>query len=275
MKRSLDFVLPPNPIPNKRKKKPAKVKKVRDILIEKQKRPMKDVAACDEVTAEIIDPLREMNNLPPAENMKDVITRENAEQYKDLHIHSGQTSPEKETGYLQKITQAVGVPRDLPLLDEVRREFAFRYATEYRKKKEWCEIFKISPYTLRNWLQRADVAQYIAKVRRDRNSLMSERLLNLEKKSYAKLDSLLDLDIKDPDNAQIVQHTIRDVLSIMGADINGKGSASKTPAVQIQMQQNQQMINNSDPSELANEIKELNKQLDELSILDGAFEEVK
>ncbi len=276
MNKRLDTILPTNCMPSTPRKKRPKVKRVSEAINDRRKRPMKDIAACDEVTSQIVDDLRSANGLEPADDMKAIITKENAEKYQDMHFHSSQTS-NKEVGYLKQISHGLGgVKKDLGVLDEVRREFAFRYATEHRKGKEWCEIFKISRYTLRNWLAREDVAQYIAKIRRDRNSLMSERLLSLEKKAYAKLDSLLDLDIADVDNAQIVQTSIRDVLSMMGADINGKGSANKGPAVQIYNNQTQGQTNiTTDPSELKSEIQDLHKQLAELDILDGAYEEIK
>ena len=163
---------------------------------------------------------------------------------------------------IQQLAESLSIPDELPQLPDQLRTFAFRYATEPRKHMDWAAIFHVSIYTIRRWLLKREVMQYILKVRRDRQLLMLERLSNLEKKAYKKLDDILSLPVTE-DTAEIIRKTILDVLTIKG------GAPLRGPSISI----NQQQSSSSSSSSLSSAEKnmtvgELKDRIEEMDAID-------
>jgi len=114
---------------------------------------------------------------------------------------------------LNDLAKRIDIPDELPLLPNRIREFAFRYATEFRSYHQWAGIFHVSTTTILHWLHKPEVMQYIIKIRWERSALMAERLNNLEVSAYSKLQDILDTPITK-DTISAIRETIKDVLGL-------------------------------------------------------------
>ncbi len=113
----------------------------------------------------------------------------------------------------QQLAETVEIPETLPTLPPYLQTFAFRYATETRRHCDWAQIFHCSIYGIRYWLLKPQVMQYILKIRQERQMLMAERVSEIEKKAYERLDDLLSLPA-NTENAETLRKTIQDALHL-------------------------------------------------------------
>ena len=80
---------------------------------------------------------------------------------------------------------------DLPFIPERKRDFAFRYATEFRPVQEWSEIYRVHAQTIRKWLTDSRIQLYIALVRLERRFHNMARWSRIEHLVYSRLESFL------------------------------------------------------------------------------------
>lgn len=157
---------------------------------------------------------------------------------------------------LAQLYASIPIPDELPDLPEHLREFAFRYATEVRNNSDWARIHRVSIHTIRNWLFRPTVAQYILKIRRERQLLLFERLLSLELKAYKKLDEILSLPTNG-ETAEVLRKTALDVITITK---NGRPYSAYEGVAAERTTVTERVFRESEPLD----VDELKEQLDEL-----------
>lgn len=174
----------------------------------------------------------------------------------------------------QELAESVPIPDVLPKLAPRVQTFAFRYATEVRRHKDWAQIFHVTIHCIRWWLLKPEVMQYILMIRRERVHLMAERVNSLEMKAYEKLNEFLSLPIND-DNAEAIRKAIQDVLALrkMSNEPNSI-SESQLPAIMIQ----NNLSNRLDmaPARTVNgetKILSLKAQLSELEMIESHLKE--
>jgi len=163
---------------------------------------------------------------------------------------------------LKRFPTVIKIPDELPDLPENLREFAFRYATEYRTNLDWAHIFHQSTFTIYTWIQNPDVAGYIMKIKQERRALMAERLNELEKKAFQKLNKILDFPVTE-DSIEPLRKTIIDILTLK----QGGGTTRKTDAL-INISQTQgQIQGQSQDQEMS--LDQLQEKISELKQLEG------
>jgi hypothetical protein len=163
---------------------------------------------------------------------------------------------------LKRFPSVITIPDELPDLPENLREFAFRYATEYRTNLDWAHIFHQSTFTIYTWVSREDVAGYIMKIKQERRALMAERLNELEKKAFQKLGKILEYPITE-DSIEPIRKTILDILMLK----QGGGTTRKTDAALINISQSQgQVQGQSQEQEMS--LDQLQQKVSELKQLE-------
>jgi len=84
---------------------------------------------------------------------------------------------------------------DLPALSERMREFAFRYATEYKTIMKWAQEFGVAFQTVHKWLSNPKVRQHIAYIRYERRMYNMAVWIQLEREALRALHKILDTTI--------------------------------------------------------------------------------
>jgi hypothetical protein len=164
----------------------------------------------------------------------------------------------------QQMSETITIPDELPQLPERMREFAFRYATEFRRTADWAQIFHVSPFTVRNWLLKPKVMQYILKLKQERQSLMIERVTDLEATAYRKLREILDIPFVSVEAAELVRQTASDVLQHL-SKLRDKGGAPAVPSTVVNVNQ-QTAVTASTTSDV--EVQQLENRIAELNAID-------
>ena len=162
---------------------------------------------------------------------------------------------------LKRFPEVVEVPDKLPDLPENLREFAFRYATEYRTNADWAHIFHTSTFTIYTWISRSDVAGFILKVKQERRLLMAERLSDLAKKAYDKLNKILNFPLTE-DSIEPIRKTIIDILTLTQP---GR-KVGNSPLIAINQSQTQEQSQ----TEQNLTIEQIKSRLAEFETLEGA-----
>lgn len=170
---------------------------------------------------------------------------------------------------IQLLAETIAIPDELPELPDYLRTFAFRYATEMRKHFDWANVFHVSPYTIRNWLLKPEVMQYILKIRQERQALMVERMSELEKKAYEKLDELLSMPVNE-DTAEVMRKAIIDVLTLRRGEVPGEKGAS-VYVNQNQSQQQGQVTLTKVEAQMS--VEEMKAQIEELEMIDEVLDD--
>lgn len=96
----------------------------------------------------------------------------------------------------------------LPKLPEYKRDFAFRYSTEYKQLSEWADIYGVGIRTIQKWLKDVDVTIWIAVTKLERRTWLYGQRLNLERKTFGMLNKLLDMRLT-VDNAKEALDTVK------------------------------------------------------------------
>ena len=160
----------------------------------------------------------------------------------------------------QKLAETLEIPDELPSLPENLRTFAFRYATETRRHMDWANIFHVSIYTIRNWLLKPPVLQYVLKIRYERQALMVERLSELEKRATSKLAEILEEPITE-NNIESLRKTAVDVLALKRGKIPQDSNA---PTIVIKQEQQQIALSKTEANLSIEQLKERIEEFEEI-----------
>lgn len=164
----------------------------------------------------------------------------------------------------------VPMPNDLPDIPYEHKEFAFRFAVERRPIIEWAEIFRVGPQTIRLWLSREDVREYVMKVKACRYSRMLERMALLEDKAISKLSDILEMPLT-ADTSESIRKAIGDII-----ELSKNGTISRNIKVVDQSTHNygdvNTQVNFDDPNDRKNALKKMKGNLEELELLENAID---
>lgn len=84
---------------------------------------------------------------------------------------------------------------DLPFIPERMRDFAFRYATEYKPVKVWAKTYNVSVVTIDKWLRHEGVRSYIAITRYEQRMFNMAQRVALQRRVYSKMNEIFDTRI--------------------------------------------------------------------------------
>lgn len=93
----------------------------------------------------------------------------------------------------------------LPYIEERLRDFAYRYATEYKKMETWAKEYNCSSSTIRGWLKNTDVLSYIALVRMEKRFYTMARRSALENLVWQRLREFLSVKITGDNSASVAR----------------------------------------------------------------------
>lgn len=84
---------------------------------------------------------------------------------------------------------------DLPFIPERQRDFAFRYAVEYKRIATWAKEYNVSPKTIEMWLRKPGVRQYIQLTKLEKRFYTMARRISLENLVYKRLAEWMTIRI--------------------------------------------------------------------------------
>ena len=89
---------------------------------------------------------------------------------------------------------------ELPFISERHRDFAYRYATEYKSRKEWAKEYNVNPVTIDKWLRTDGIRTYIALARFEKRFYTMARRVSLENMVWKRIKEFLSMKVTG-DNA--------------------------------------------------------------------------
>jgi hypothetical protein len=92
---------------------------------------------------------------------------------------------------------------DLPFIPERMRDFAYRYATEFKTQQAWSKTYGVNKGTVERWLRHPGVKSYVALARLEKRFYTMARRSALENKVWARLNEFMNIKITG-DNAGAV-----------------------------------------------------------------------
>ena len=112
---------------------------------------------------------------------------------------------------------------DLPFIPERMRDFAYRYATEHKKRTTWAREYDVHLYTIDRWLQHKGVRTYIALARVEKRFYTMARRSALENQVWKRLREFLSIKITG-DNAGALARILEFSYKILNApeELNGR-----------------------------------------------------
>ena len=81
--------------------------------------------------------------------------------------------------------------KDLPFVPERMRDFAFRYATEYKPNKFWAKEYGVATLTISKWLRHAGVRGYIAISRFEQRMFNLAQHVVMQRNVYRTINEIL------------------------------------------------------------------------------------
>jgi len=85
--------------------------------------------------------------------------------------------------------------KDLPFIPERMRDFAFRYATEYKPYRFWAKEYGISARTVEAWLRHESVRAYIAICRFEQRMFNMAQHVIMQRNVYRTINTILTTKI--------------------------------------------------------------------------------
>lgn len=105
---------------------------------------------------------------------------------------------------------------DLPFIPERMRDFAYRYATEYKKNTMWAKTYGINIGTLERWLGHPGVKSYVALARLEKRFYTMARRSALENSVWQRLNEFMNIKITG-DNAGAVARILEFSYKLLNA----------------------------------------------------------
>lgn len=102
----------------------------------------------------------------------------------------------------------------LPYIPERKRDFAFRYAMEYKSVREWAAEYNVAVNTISSWLCDPKVKAYIAVTRYEKRMFTLARRIVLENRVYDRLMEFLNKPLTN-DNASAMERALEFAYDIL------------------------------------------------------------
>lgn len=169
---------------------------------------------------------------------------------------------------------------NIPFIPERMRDFAFRYATEYKPNAEWAKEYGVGPVTIGTWLRNEGVKSYIALVRYEQRMYNLAQHTNMQRNVYKTINKILsDVNITADTIGPIVSMA-KFVYQILHNPSDASDRAKGALNVNIGFGQNSPVTERDTSNPYAQERnvtpKELDKlqaDIEELEILEDALRE--
>lgn len=126
----------------------------------------------------------------------------------------------------EELNKLVSDPDSLPVLPERMQDFAFRYATEFKRVSEWAKVYAVHLHTIHHWLKYPGVQKWIAVLRYERRMYLQARMMHMEGLAFAALEKFLTVRITG-DNADAVGKMVRYAMELL-RDPSGQKRRSMT-----------------------------------------------
>ena len=84
---------------------------------------------------------------------------------------------------------------DLPFISERKRDFAFRYATEYKPHRIWATEYNVTKSTIEQWLAHPGVRAYIALCRYEQRTFNMAQRVSMQRLTNKTITSILNAKI--------------------------------------------------------------------------------
>jgi len=85
--------------------------------------------------------------------------------------------------------------KDLPFIPERMRDFAFRYATEYKPYRFWAKEYGVGDLTIGKWLRHEGVRAYIAVCRFEQRMFNLAQHITMQRNVYRTINAILTTKI--------------------------------------------------------------------------------
>jgi len=184
-----------------------------------------------------------------------------------------------ETG-LSRFIDVTNIPdlNDLPFITERQRDFAFRYATEYKTAKIWAKEYNVSAVTIARWLALPGVRAYIAVARYEQRMFNLGQHLTLQRNANTTINNILKFKIT-ADTIDSIGKMARFVYDIVNdpqsADLGLKKRLNVNIGFNQQINEGGEVSNPYAQDELVNvtpkQIEDLATEVEELDILAEGF----
>ena len=94
---------------------------------------------------------------------------------------------------------------DLPFIPERMRDFAYRYATEYKPQKFWAKEYGVRVEAIQKWLRHEGVRSYIAISRFEQRMFNLAQHVTMQRNVYKTINAILTTKITSDTIAPIAQ----------------------------------------------------------------------
>ena len=113
--------------------------------------------------------------------------------------------------------------KELPFIPERKRDFAYRYATEYMTHAKWATEYNVSTDTIERWLKHPGVRSYIALCTLEKRFYTMARRSALENRVWKRLNEFMNIKITG-DNANAVARVLEFAYKILNdpSELNGR-----------------------------------------------------
>jgi len=165
--------------------------------------------------------------------------------------------------------------KDIPFIPERMRDFAFRYATEYKPYKFWMKEYGVRESTIGNWLRHEGVRAYIAICRYEQRMFNLAQHVIMQRNVYRTINKILNTKIT-PDTIGAITSMAKFIYQILTTPGEASGQGKETLNLNIGFSSGPIELSggNGRPNPYAQErnvtpkqLKELQEDIDELEIL--------
>lgn len=167
---------------------------------------------------------------------------------------------------------------DLPFIPENLRDFAYRYATEYKSNPAWAKIYGVGVKTIRTWLKKEGVQALIAISRYEQRTYNVAQRSVMNNQVYTTMNNILRTKITADTIGPIVamskfiykilnepEHMAQQDASSKGV-FNASININNSPGAPSPYAQSQKMVNVT-----PRQISELRSDIDELEMMAEDF----
>jgi len=161
--------------------------------------------------------------------------------------------------------------KNLPFIPERMRDFAFRYATEYKPSKFWAKEYGVSLKAIDRWLGHEGVRGYIAIARYEQRMFNLAQHVVMQRNVYKTINELLRSKITG-DTIEAIGKMARFVYSVLNNPGEAPGQAKSTLNLNIGYTPDALAVEKPNPyakerTVSAQELAALERDIEELEII--------
>lgn len=159
--------------------------------------------------------------------------------------------------------KSIRVDGELPVLPEYLKDFAFRYALEYRSQADWARVFHVATATIGQWVRRPDVLKYVMTIRFERRLRLLEMTEQAENKALKKLNEILEQKVTSANVNALLQAIFKTLSMVKEGKVPSEPSETNFNVTLNQTIDNRQIHANQE---------QIQAQLEELEAVERQFQ---